>query len=294
MLRAMARVQTRARRLSQPLGRSKTISSAIASLRPSARPEWPGHAAFILTGLSFASPSELSLRLLAASSCTLACLFNYYHPVGKVLWLPLRWNALYLTLNVFYVGQLLSERFVTLGEEEERMYHSAFSQSMAASDFKRLAALGERRTLGAGEEVEVITKGQANDKLVLLLEGTGMIILDESENVQLRRTSGLFGEVSFLHGQPASASVRLQPGSRYVTWCRGETQTVLPENARRGLEHAISLEVTRHLSATTSRMVALTHPKEETRIETWKSMQIQRLRRDGTPAATGTAKLPES
>lgn len=225
--------------------------------------------------------------MLATASCTLACLFNYWHPVGKVLWLPLRWNALYLVLNAYYAGRLLSKRFVTLTPEEDHIYKNLFSSSMVPADFKRLASLGVIRDVGGDEELEVIRMGQPNDRLIMLLSGVGVIVLDQG--VRLERRSGLFGEVSFLHGQPASATVRLQPGSRYMVWSRGETRDGLAEEAKRGLEHAISLEVTRHLSATSSRIVALAHPAEEVRKSTWQEVQVARLRRDGSVSVSVTS-----
>jgi hypothetical protein len=229
------------------------IAERLRLLHPAGRPEWPGHAAFILTGLSFASPSELSLRLLATSSCALSCLFNYYHPVGKVLWLPLRWNALYLALNSFYAARLLSEKLVTLSPEEQHVYSGNFAASMTPADFKRFFALGKEMRVDQPTEAEVITKGRHNDALVLLLEGSGLIYFDES--VHIERKAGLFGEVSFLHGGEPSATVRFKPGSRYIQWSRKETGASLTGNAKRGLEHAISLEVTRHLASTSSRLV---------------------------------------
>ena len=246
-------------------------------LWPSARPQWPGHAAFILTGLSFASPSELNLRLLAASSCSLACLYNYYHPVGKVLWLPLRWNAFYTLINAFYVVKILSERFVALSPKEEDMYRRLFAGSMSPADFQRLLALGQEEL--ASKEVEVISKDHPNETLVLLQEGTGVIILDAG--VHLERSHGMFGEVSFLHGGYPSATVKMQPGSRYITWRRAETSR-LSEKAQHGLEHACSLEVTRHLSATSSRMVALAHPVEGVRTRVYQDLQKERLQRGGS------------
>jgi len=257
---------------------STPASSRFSSWWPSARPEWPGHAAFILTGLSFASPSELSLRLLATASCSFACIFNYYHPIGKTLWLPLRWNALYLALNAFYACRLLSERCVKLSAEEEQVYRQIFSRSMSAADFRRLFALGREAAVRDIEDREVITKGMPNDVLVLLLDGTGVIHL--GDGVTIARTGGLFGEVSFLHGEPASATVRLQPASRYISWTRDEVYARLGLGAQRGLEHALSLEVTKHLAQTSSRMVALSHPVESA--AAWRDVQVSRLQRGGS------------
>ena len=235
----------------------RRASSSLSRYLPSNRPEWPGHAAFILTGLSFASPSELSLRVLATCSCSLACLFNFYHPVGKPLWLPLRWNGLYLGLNAFYAGLLIREQQLTLTDSERRDYH-IFEGSMRPGEIRKLIALGVE-TSKSEQEVTVLRRGRPNDTLVLLLDGVAVIDVD---GVSFERRGGLFGEVSFLHGEPASATVRLQPGCRYVSWTREVTQRQLNEHARRGFEHAISHEVTKHLAATTRKMVAATRSSE--------------------------------
>ena len=155
------------------------------------------------------------------------------------------------------------------------MYRSLFAGSMSPADFKRLLALGHEES--ATKEVEVISKDRPNQNLVLLQEGTGVIILDQG--VHLERTHGMFGEVSFLHGGYPSATVKMQPGSRYITWKRAETTSKLPEKAQHGLEHACSLEVTRHLSATSSRMVALAHPVEGVRTRVYQDLQKNRLER---------------
>ena len=63
------------------------------------RPEWPGHAAFAFSGIAFLVSDMLLLRVLAVTSCTCAILFNTYHPVGKALWLPIRWNIFYVGVN---------------------------------------------------------------------------------------------------------------------------------------------------------------------------------------------------
>ena len=102
---------------------------------------------------------------------------------------------------------------------------------MRPGEIRKLIALGVE-TSKSEQEVTVLRRGRPNDTLVLLLDGVAVIDVD---GVSFERRGGLFGEVSFLHDEPASATVRLQPGCRYVSWTREVTQRQLNEHAACGL-----------------------------------------------------------
>ena len=66
-----------------------------------------GHAAFALAGLSFLDPDILNLRLLSVASGGATLVFTYFHPVGKPLWLPFMWNALFMAINSGHIYRCL-------------------------------------------------------------------------------------------------------------------------------------------------------------------------------------------
>ena len=58
--------------------------------------------------ISYGSHDVLQLRLLAMSSLSLTCAFQYFRP--SPLWLPLGWNAIFFGLNGAMAAAILWER----------------------------------------------------------------------------------------------------------------------------------------------------------------------------------------
>ena len=38
--------------------------------------------------------------------------FTYFHPHGRVLWLPLQWNVLFIAINSYRIGRVLFDRYM--------------------------------------------------------------------------------------------------------------------------------------------------------------------------------------
>lgn len=219
------------------------------------RPQWPGHAAFALTGVSFLVADVLLLRVFAVTSSCLAILFNTWHPVGKTLWLPIRWSVFYACVNIGYIVKLVSERFVWLGERESTTYHSFFSDTMDVKDFAKLIRAGEFRC--ASTRDEVMTRGEPTTQLLLVTDGAGAEI-DVGAGVTIVRERGLLGEISFLHGGSAGATAYVLPGCSFVAWERDVLEELLSREpaVRRALELTIGRELSRKLAANNEDLVA--------------------------------------
>ena len=79
-----------------------------------------GHAAFALAGTAFLDPDILNLRLLSVASGGATLIFTYFHPVGKPLWLPFMWNALFMAINSGHIYNIVAEQ-----REAERLPYVA-------------------------------------------------------------------------------------------------------------------------------------------------------------------------
>ena len=62
-----------------------------------------GHSAFALAGTAFLDADVLNLRILSVASGAATLVFTYFHPVGKPLWLPFMWNALFMARSSAFV-----------------------------------------------------------------------------------------------------------------------------------------------------------------------------------------------
>ncbi len=70
-----------------------------------------GHASFILVAASYITQDFVQLRVMAILGSTAMLVFTYFHPHGRVLWLPLKWNALFIAINSWRVGKVYYYRY---------------------------------------------------------------------------------------------------------------------------------------------------------------------------------------
>lgn len=237
------------------------------------RPTWPGHAAFALSGLSFLVTDMLWLRAIASLSCLLAIGFNWFHPVGKTLWLPVYWNVAYIVVNAVYIAQILKERAVSLSALERQIYREHFDGALSVSDFKRLLDAGSIRT-ACGKEL-LLVRGRHPQHLVLVFDGHPCVEVEAG--ISFTRANGLVGEMSFLHGGEASATVHVSAGSRYVVWERAALDAWLEREPamRRGIELAIARELMRKLAHSNKELVRATRLAEYSRFVSRAALRVQ-------------------
>ena len=87
-----------------------------------------GHGSFLLLALSYLEKDFLHLRLFAASGMSLSIIFQYYRE--KPLWIPIRWNILFLLINTSMVAALLMERAEAdhMSPDEKVLYTTFFER----------------------------------------------------------------------------------------------------------------------------------------------------------------------
>lgn len=111
-----------------------------------------GHSSFILVAISYAVDDFLMLRILAVAGSTVMLVFTYFHPYGRVLWLPFKWNVLFIVLNSYRIGKIYLDRYMAeqLPEELLRIRRDHF-YVVSPVAFAKLARLGHRETFEDGE-----------------------------------------------------------------------------------------------------------------------------------------------
>ena len=65
----------------------------------------------IIVAASYYSQDFLELRIMAVLGSTSMLFFTYFHPHGRVLWLPLKWNILFIAINSMRIGKVFYERY---------------------------------------------------------------------------------------------------------------------------------------------------------------------------------------
>ena len=113
-----------------------------------------GHLSFVLLGTSYITSDIFHLRVLAMSGISLSILFQYYRPIP--LFIPIRWNALFLLTNAGMIAALLSERNEAnkMSDEERELYDREFKQmGFTSVEYYRLIRAGSRRQVKRGSHL---------------------------------------------------------------------------------------------------------------------------------------------
>ncbi len=211
-----------------------------------------GHLSYTLTGLSFFMRDILLLRVLSIGACAVGIVYGYLIPSGP-LWLVIFWLILFLVINVGRIIHLMLERRgVSFSEEERELYRTVFHR-FAPVDFLKLIRLGAWRS--AAPEEHLTRQGEALEDLKLIYNGEVVIERDGAEVVR-SRDGTLVGEMSYVQGGYATATVRVLRPTRYLSWPRKELRRLLKRNPAMDLamQTVFSMDLTRKLTQASEEM----------------------------------------
>jgi hypothetical protein len=206
-----------------------------------------GHASFMLTAFSFYVRDMMVLRALAIVSGLVGVGYNYWLPAGP-LWLVIFWLSVFVAINaVRIIGIVVDRRSIDFNEEEAELHETVF-QKFSPVEFMKLMRIGEWRRAEIGERLTA--QGQAVGGLKLLFNGEVVVERDGKE-IGRARDGAMIGEISFIQGGAATATVSATKPSRYVSWSGDELRKLLHRNPSMdiAMKHVFSVDLMRKLTA---------------------------------------------
>ncbi len=188
--------------------------------------ELSGHFAFALIALSYLLRDILWLRAVSIVASIAAIAYNFYAPQSP-LWLVIYWNVAFIALNAIHLSILLRERrSVAFTDEEKEMFETMF-HGFSPVEFMRLLRVG--RWMDAAPGTAIVREGELNENMMLLYSGSATVSAAREEVAQLRPGSYI-GEMSFITGEPARATVKANDRVRYYAWPKDELEKLLERN----------------------------------------------------------------
>lgn len=176
--------------------------------------EYLANVAYLLYLISYAVTDILWLRTITVVAAVLTLPYFYWQQSGP-LWTSLVWAGAFAAINcVQLVRLILARRPIGLGAEERRLYEQVFAR-LDARAFTRLFGLGRWIEVEAGELL--VATGELPASLFLLVEGEAAVVSRGVEIVTMRPTQ-FIGELAFMTGKSASASVRARRRLRCYAW----------------------------------------------------------------------------
>jgi CRP-like cAMP-binding protein len=214
-----------------------------------------GHASFIVVATSYAVDDFLMLRIIAVIGSASMLVFTYFHPHGRVLWLPFKWNVLFIVINGYRIFHAYYSRYAAnhfLPRELQERYETSFFL-MDKVDYYRLmrhAEIKEYRRgdliVAQGEQVPVV-RMVLNGQLKVLRDGQLTYMLEE--NNFLSEAGIHIGLLVPKSIESCCTIVADDDTVRLLCWDRTELVHMLKvhEGLRRSLKAVMSWDIVRKL-----------------------------------------------
>ena len=204
-----------------------------------------GHLASILTMVAYLLKDILWLRLLTILSCFAGIAFNYFVPATP-LWSVIYWNLLFATINIVQILIIIRERTGIHFSEEEKELHDTLFQNFAPFEFMKLMRVGKWLQAKQGEILA--TEQKPLDSVMLIYNGSVSVESNGKELARLK-DGNFIGEVSFIAGGSATATVRALQPTRYIAWPKEAISRLLNRNPsmRIAMQGILSTDLTKKL-----------------------------------------------
>ena len=195
-------------------------------------------ALFYLAGFLFRN--QILLRGLIVAGDLVYIAYFFLAP-AEPLWGAIFWSSLFVVVNLWMIGLIVTERMhFSLTAEQRRLFDAL--QDLSPGQFRRLLKIAEQ---GSSRDRMVITReGKPLDRLYFVL--TGPIRIEKAGRRAMMEAETFIGEIAFLLDRPATATVTLEPGCSYFTWSSAALKKAM--EAKPALGVALTAAMNRNLA----------------------------------------------
>lgn len=201
--------------------------------------------------LGFLFKNQFVLRILVMAA-TVSYIIYYYAYPAEPLWGAIFGSLLIMAANVVGLIRLIYDR---LPIHIEPAYQKIFDnmKGLQPGSFRKLMKIGQLET--ATTQMLLTEQGQHPKSLFYILEGETSAARDQHH---FKIPVGSFiGEVSFILGKPATATVMLQEKAVYLRWDRERLLKTLEKNPE--LQQAFEAQIGRDMAT----KVSVSNPLDE-------------------------------
>ena len=183
------------------------------------------HLGALLYIIGFLVRDELLLRLLVLGGTALYILYYFLFP-EQPLWDAIITSLILGAANLWVLFKIMYERTTFAMTDEERTLFEAF-ETLNPGQFRKVLRSANWHT-AIGDELLCIEHQNA-DRLYYLLVGKAKV--EKNQNEFTINASSFVGEIAFVLNGSYSASVKAQPGLRYVEWRSEDLRSLSKKNA---------------------------------------------------------------
>ena len=145
--------------------------------------------------------------------------------VDQPLWDAVLTRGILALTNLMMIVIVISERTTWFMSREDLDLYECFNM-LNPGQFRRILKQGKRQTAHDGEVV--LTEGQSADHLYFIMSGNARV---EKGGLSADIGARVFlGEIAYLRGGVATATVTLSKGTRYLVWDHADLRRIKRRN----------------------------------------------------------------
>jgi CRP-like cAMP-binding protein len=203
-----------------------------------------GHASYEMIAISYYATSIYWLRVFAVGGLLLEIL--YFALSGGAMHTGIGWGVVFVLINVFQLHRLIRERLNLARMSDVALLRQGALAGLDNAQLSRLVTAGCWRSIEPGSRLT--QQGKPVEELVLLCAGSAFVEVDDQPVAKLH--AGTFcGEMAFISGEPASATVTVQQPVRAFVFDIENLRALGHEDelVASAIHHAIGLDLTHKL-----------------------------------------------
>jgi|694.fasta_scaffold26854_7 hypothetical protein len=181
----------------------------------------------LFKGLGFLVRDELLLRLLVTAGIICDVFFYALQPVPILP--PVISSLILISINLGILVVLILERTTLAMSDREKRLFAAFD-TLTPGQFRNLKRMGRFHTTTG--RTEILTEGEVPATLYYI-ESAGFE-LKKAEFLAKVDKPAFAGEIAYLSGSAASATVTLPPGTDYMVWSVADLRKLSRRNRALG------------------------------------------------------------
>lgn len=182
-----------------------------------------GHGSYLFALCAYLVRDILWLRALAIGSCLTFMAYIFLRG-GQPDWILIGWNGVFVAVNLIQIAVLVKENRAVVFSPEERELKDTVFANFSDIEFMRLFRCAEWREVEAG--TTLVAEGKPVEELIFVTKGTGRVEVGSAVKAKLLPMM-FVGEISFLTGESASATVVTEQRTRFVTWSQIALQKLM-------------------------------------------------------------------
>ena len=156
-----------------------------------------GHCSFLFLANSYLENDFWYLRIYAMSGLSLSIVFQYYRE--KPLWIPIRWNSLFLLINFVMIMFIIKEEHEAekIPDEQKQIFEQLFSaKGMKPVDFLHFMSIAHRAVVKKGEKV--VSQGEKHGRVHLVQSGSFAVARSNLKTGKVTSATVKIGNAQFI------------------------------------------------------------------------------------------------